>query len=155
MNPDTLTLIPATVDDVPYTFEAKRAAMGAYIAEEWGWDEESQLKIHWSRFKEKPFFIIVMDGKPVGTVSIQENTDHIRFGEFYIMPEYQRKGIGSTLLDRVLKEADEKQMPVRLEYLKWNPVGELYKRNGFEITHEDQFHYFMERKPNIDQSSMA
>ena len=34
---------------------------------------------------------------------------------------------------------------VRLEYLKWNPAGSLYLRNGFVRTHETDIHVFLER----------
>jgi hypothetical protein len=41
--------------------------------------------------------------------------------------------------------ADERPLPVRLEYLKWNPAGSLYLRNGFVRTHETDIHVFLER----------
>jgi hypothetical protein len=47
----------------------------------------------------------------------------------------------------VLKRADEAGLPVKLEYLKWNPVASLYQRYGFETTSETDVHYFAVRKP--------
>jgi hypothetical protein len=54
-----------------------------------------------------------------------------------------------TILDLPLSEADGLRLPVRLEYLKWNPVGNLYRRNGFVPTHESQIHIFMERPVSV------
>jgi hypothetical protein len=51
------------------------------------------------------------------------------------------------ILSDFLKECDRTKRPVRLEYLKWNPVGSLYKRHGFEIVAENDIHYFMVREP--------
>jgi hypothetical protein len=44
-------------------------------------------------------------------------------------------------------ECDKSHRAARLEHLKWNPVGSLYKRHGFEVISENDIHYFMERMP--------
>jgi hypothetical protein len=43
--------------------------------------------------------------------------------------------------------ADAAGLPVRLEYLKWNPVGALYRRNGFRPIGETGIHVLLERPP--------
>ncbi len=132
--------LPRDEQGLRYAFEAKRAAMGPYIVERWGWDEALQLRLHGERFAEKPFFKIVWRGRAVGTVSLMRLADHIRFGEFYLFPEHQRRGIGSTILEHCLALADAHAVPVRLEYLKWNPVGTLYRRRGFAVIGETEIH---------------
>jgi len=130
-----------------YTFEVKRAALGPYIVERWGWDEAFQMQMHQARFTEKPFFKIVRDRCEAGTLSVMRLPDHIRFGEFYLFPDYQGKGLGSRVLRHCLLLADEQGMPVRLEHLKWNPVGALYRRHGFAVVGESEIHWFMQRAP--------
>jgi len=52
--------------------------------------------------------------------------------------------VGTRILRHALTIADERRLPVRLEYLKWNPVGSLYHlRNGFVRTHETDIHVFL------------
>lgn len=116
-----------------------------------GWDEALQLRLHGERFAEKPFFRIVWRGRAVGTVSLMRLADHIRFGEFYLFPEHQRRGIGSTILEHCLALADAHAVPVRLEYLKWNPVGTLYRRHGFAIIGETEIHWLMQRPPRAQR----
>jgi GNAT superfamily N-acetyltransferase len=140
-------VLPRNEEARRYAFEAKRAAMGPYIVERWGWDEALQMQWHQTRFAEKPFFKIVRDGRDVGTVSVMRFGDHIRFGEFYLFPDYQGKGLGSRVLQHCLSLADEQGAPVRLEYLKWNPVGTLYRRHGFAVIGETEIHWLMERAP--------
>ncbi|WP_161941208.1 GNAT family N-acetyltransferase [Pseudovibrio axinellae] len=72
-------------------------------------------------------------------------SDHIRFGEFYLFPHFQRQGIGSQVLTHCLIVADELKLPVKLEYLYWNPVGSLYRRCGFRETGHSEIHCLMER----------
>jgi len=87
----------------------------------------------------------VWRGKDVGTVSLMQLADCARFGEFYLLPTYQRGGIGSAVLRHCLVRADAEGVPVRLEHLKWNPVGTLYRRHGFAVVGETEIHWLMER----------
>jgi len=105
--------------------------------------------MHQVRFAEKPFFAIWWADSAVGVLSWSVCLDHARFGEFYLFYRYQGRGLGSRILEHALAQADAANLPVRLEYLKWNPVGTLYKRYGFFVTHETDSHFFLERRPSI------
>ncbi len=127
-----------------YTFDVKRAAMRPYIEERWGWDEALQ----------KPFTRIVWRERAVGTVSLMRFDAYVRFGEFYLRPEFQRLGLGGRTLRHCLQLSDAASLPVRLEYLKWNPVGSLYRRHDFAVIGETETHWLMER-PTSDSSRFA
>ncbi|TEW49288.1 GNAT family N-acetyltransferase [Psychromonas algicola] len=142
-----IELKQANKTDIDFAFEAKKQAMGPHIESKWGWDENFQRLLHEQRFSEKPWFIILVNGEAIGTVSIHDVGKHTRFGEFYLLIKFQRKGIGTKVLQKFLSECDADSKKVTLEYLKWNPVGSLYKRNGFEVTSENEIHYFMTRVP--------
>ncbi len=141
-------LIDCTDRDFEFAFEVKKQALGPYIIERWDWDEDYQRKIHNQRWKEKPWSLIFHENIPIGTVSIQKlNKQYFRFGEFYILVKYQGQGFGTEVLKSFLAECDQKQKWVKLEYLKWNPVGALYMRNGFKVVSENENHFFLEREP--------
>ncbi len=146
--PVEISLRPATANDFAFAFEAKRLALGPHILARWPWDEVFQLDLHRKRWQERPWSIIEGEGTPIGTLSAAEYPHHFRFGEFYLLPKHQGQGIGSELLRRVLARADAASLPVKLEHLKWNPVGSLYRRHGFRVVSENETHYFMVREPN-------
>lgn len=125
----------------------KRLALGPHIIARWGWEEDFQREIHGKRWRERPWSIVEAGEIPIGTLSVEELPDHIRFGEFYLLPEYQRQGIGSRLLRNVLERADALSLPVKLEYLHWNPVASLYLRHGFKRVSESDIHFFVVREP--------
>jgi GNAT superfamily N-acetyltransferase len=133
--------------DFEFSLAAKKAALGPYISERWGWDDEFQRAVHRARFSEKPFFKIVRREQALGTVSLMQRPDHVRFGEFYLFPESQRQGLGTRILRHCIALSDAIGLPVRLEYLKWNPVGSLYRRHGFRVIGETDIHRLMERPP--------
>jgi GNAT superfamily N-acetyltransferase len=143
----TPVLRPATDRDFEFAFRAKKDAMGSHISVRWGWDEEYQRSVHKERWSEKPWFIVMLGEQPIGTVSIHEQPEFTRFGEFYLLSNFRDQGLGTAILTEFLENCDRSKRSVRLEYLKWNPVGSLYKRHGFEVVSENDIHYFMVRKP--------
>ena len=142
-----ITLSPAEEADFEFAFAAKRQALGPYVEARWGWEEAFQRGLHRQRWGQRPWSIIVFEGQRVGTVSVAHLTTHIQFGEFYLLPPFQNQGIGTEVLRNVLRQADAEKLTVRLEYLKDNPVGSLYKRHGFIVVSENDHHYFLVRPP--------
>ncbi|MDP2370911.1 GNAT family N-acetyltransferase [Rhodoferax sp.] len=151
----SIRLRPAQESDFDFAFDTKQKALGPYVAARWGWNHARQLAIHRTRWTERPWLIILDDTQPIGTVSIGDAEDHVRFGEFYLLPEHQRKGIGSIILRSTLQNADAHGLPVKLEYLKWNPVGSLYQRHGFIVTSESDTHYFLVRPPSLHSPGLT
>lgn len=143
-----IKLRPAEESDVDFAFEVKKQAMGPHIRARWGWDEKYQRDLHLQRFGEKPWFLVLLENNPIGTVSIDDQPDQIRFGEFYLIDGFRGKGIGTKILADFLIQCDKASKRAVLEYLKWNPVGSLYKRHGFKVVAENEIHYFMEREPS-------
>ncbi|MGI4746120.1 MAG: GNAT family N-acetyltransferase [Janthinobacterium lividum] len=132
-------------DDIDFAFAAKQAAMRPHIVKWWTWDETFQRDLHERRYREKPFFDIRRHEERLGTVSFQVLPEYVRFGEFYLFPAHQGRGTGSAILAHCLAMADRLSLPVRLEYLHWNPVGSLYLRHGFTEIGRSGIHCFMER----------
>ena len=133
-----------TAIDFARSFEIKKQAMGPHIAARWGWDEEFQLACHRKRFGEVPLFRILENDKLIGTIAIYREDSWVRIGEFYLAPEFQNSGRGTRILRHCLALAKREGRPVRLEYLKSNPVGSLYRREGFTEIGENEIHFFLE-----------
>jgi ribosomal protein S18 acetylase RimI-like enzyme len=140
-----LVIRPATSNDSSFSYAVKRAALGDYVAQVWGWDETVQQNYHAADWAAHRPDIVELDDIPIGTLEVVEHHDHLYIGEFYLLPQYQRRGIGTELLRRVLTQADAAAVPVRLQFLKVNPVRSLYERHGFEVAGESATHYFAER----------
>ena len=148
MDPTLITLAPGTDDDYEFSYRVKKAAEGKYIRRIWGWDEALQRDYHKKDWQEKRPNIINYEAKPIGTLSVIQDEEYIKIGQFFIFPEYQNRGIGSCLLERFLRKADKAGRISRLAFLKDNPVASLYRRNGFYLVKETATHCFMEREPH-------
>src|SRR4030042_5002082 len=142
-----LKTVPAADSHREFSYQAKKAAEGDYITQIWGWDEVLQRKLHEEAWQQKHPSIILYDGKAIGTIYVLETDGFIEIGQFFILPEYQNKGIGSYLLKNILAKADRLPRISKLACLKNTPAISLYRRHGFEIVREQEMFYFMERKP--------
>jgi len=139
--------LPQTPEARDFAFEVKQAAIGPHIIARWGWDEAFQRNFHEQRFRDKPFSRIMHKGQAVGTIALSAVADHMRLDEFYLLPSYQGQGLGTRILRHCLAIADACGMRLRLQYLKWNPVGSLYRRHGFMVIDETEIHFIVEWQP--------
>ena len=147
MDPNLVTLTPATDDDRDFSYQVKKAAEGDYIAAIWGWDEDFQRRFHARDWEERRPDIIRYDGQPIGTLYAREEEDGLHIRQFFILPEWQNKGIGSLLLRRILAKADREGLVAKGAFLVGNRVESLYRRFGFRLTSQRDSYCFMERQP--------
>jgi len=148
-----IKLIPAHESYREFSYQVKKEAEGEYITQMFGWDESKQRDFHAKAWQRQKPDIITYDGKPIGTIATIESEDCIEMGQFFILPDYQNKEIGTHLLKRILDRADKSGKNVTLRFLKNNPVKSLYIRNGFQVVHTDESLYYMERKPGGNNNS--
>ncbi|WP_349814993.1 GNAT family N-acetyltransferase [Curtobacterium sp. MCSS17_005] len=68
--------------------------------------------------------------------------DDVRWVEhFYLAPDIQGRGVGSTVLRAVLDEPHDG--PTRLNVLVGSPARRLYERHGFVLDTDDGVDVFM------------
>jgi GNAT superfamily N-acetyltransferase len=142
-----IKLVTADETYKEFSYRVKKAAEGEYITLMFDWDEGVQRDFHAKAWQQRKPDIITYDGELIGTVAAIESEACIEIGQFFILPEYQKKGIGTHLLKNILNRADQLGKNVILRFLKNNPVKSLYIRNGFRIVDTSEILYYMERKP--------
>ncbi|OLQ88468.1 GNAT family N-acetyltransferase [Vibrio panuliri] len=132
----------AIESDYEFLFELKKTTEKQAIANVFGWDESIQWQIHKQEWEQAKPLIIQIDGEDVGSVLIEQRDSEIYLGRFFILPHIQGRGLGSTIIQDVIKMSQKAQLPISLLYLQGNRVGQLYRRHGFVVTSEtDQFVY--------------
>ncbi len=150
-----ILLAPATEDDREFSYQVKKMAEGAYITVIWGWDEERERQFHAKDWENRRPDVIKYRGERIGTMYVRDEEGAIWIRQFFILPEFQNRGIGSELLRRALAEADRLGCASNVAFLKGNPVESLYRRFGFRSAgHRDKF-CFMERKPQKGSQQAA
>lgn len=132
---DDLTLREATAEDASFLVALARAAyQEVLMAQFHGWDEA----VHGKRYAEKiaslPFEIVELNGERVGTVSASIHSDHLRVDELVVLPAFQNRGIGESLIRRAIERARSLGLPVRLHTFRLNRALRFYERHGFVVT---------------------
>lgn len=106
----------------------------------------AQHQFYMQQFSQATFEIILADNKSVGRLYVDRRKDEIRLIDIALLPEYRNKGIGTSLLRKLLEEAGEIDKPLRIHVEKFNPALQLYQRLGFKKIDDVGVYYFMEWK---------
>lgn len=136
-------LRPASEEDFDFLYHLHRTTLKEYVDATWGWDPAFHRRRFTANFEPKKWQIVVVDGRDVGGLALDTRDDELVLNGIYILPEYQNRGLGTTLLRDLLAHA----RPVTLQVLKVNPAKRLYERLGFAIVGETETHYLMRAEP--------
>ena len=91
--------------------------------------------------------IIVLDGKEdIGWVEFRQTGDEVFLKQLYISPAHQRRGLGSRVMRRLLKEQCGTAKSMALFVLKNNPAFRFYQRHGFGVVRETPTKFVMRRE---------
>lgn len=135
-----------------------RAVMGEYVEKIWpnnpGMMGEYMYR---NRLNLSTTQIIQAQGKPIGRIAIQINDDCIKLDNLQLMPEYQKKGIGSEIMRQLIAFSKEEQKPIHLLVLENNPAIHLYERCGFTAVGEKDHRIIMQRPYDlmVEKSGMV
>jgi ribosomal protein S18 acetylase RimI-like enzyme len=143
-----IQLRPASHADYDFLYSLHRKTLIDYIDLTWGWEENWQQDYFKEHFRPAEIDIIQFEGENIGCINVQDEGDHIFLAYIAILPDYQRKGIGTLLVKRTLAEAKVRGIPVTLRVLRENPARDLYKRLGFEVVKTTDERIFMEAYPS-------
>lgn len=132
--------------DLDFIMELKRKCFRWYIEKIYGWDEDKQLEITKKQMYDNlsNMNIIQVEGQDVGVFTfIQEENGDCRIGLFAILPEYQKQGLGTKILEDAI--AKHPNARLHLKTYKENPARFLYEKIGFHKYGETNTHWLMER----------
>jgi GNAT superfamily N-acetyltransferase len=141
-----ISLRSARTQDFEYCRRLYFAGMKRIIEElqlDMGAQEES-FHQYWEATQVQ---IIVADNVQVGWVQSFVREDELFVGQLFVDEPFQRQGIGTEVMNRLIKEASDANRAISLAVLKINPAVRLYDRLGFHITHEDHRKFYMRRDP--------
>lgn len=115
--------------------------MGPYVEAVWGWDDGEQRAYFDARFEPGVWQIVEVEGSPAGVLVVDRSPERIDVPSIQISPEFQSRGLGSSLLDALMAEARATGRPVTLRVLHVNPRAQaLYERLGFRADGGDELH---------------
>jgi GNAT superfamily N-acetyltransferase len=163
IDPSLITLRPRQESDTEFLirlYETSREEELLHI--DWKSEEERKIffqqqynaqQLHFdSNYDSLDYDIIVYDGKDVGRLVLHRSPEKLHCVDIIIMPDYRKMGIGSTVMQWIEQELEEKNLPATLYFEKTKPyLEQIYSNYGF-VTNEDLgTHKYMKRpQPKSD-----
>lgn len=135
----------ATSDDTEFARSVHHAAFRETIIKQFGsWDEAIEDGYFEEDWSQPGFQIVSWNGVECGYLLYTITSSQITLEELVILPNFQGKGIGTTIINDLKQKATAQSVPLQLQVLKENSARELYLRQGFEPTGETTTHIKME-----------
>src|SRR5215470_12256981 len=103
---ERLRFRPVKMEDYEYLYNLHVATMKDYVEQTWGWDEEFQREGFRKDFDPSDLQIITLDNKDIRAISVRRNEEEIFLRAIEIDPEYQRRKIGTYIVQSILDEAE-------------------------------------------------
>jgi ribosomal protein S18 acetylase RimI-like enzyme len=89
--------------------------------------------------------IILWRSEHIGRLWVDRQPDHILILDIAIVPEARSNGIGTLLLDELIREASREHKVLRIHVEQFNPALRLYQRLGFNTKETNGVYFLMER----------
>lgn len=125
---------------VPWGEEQKRAFVRSQF--------EAQHAQYVERFPDAEYSVILYRGNPAGRFWIGRTPEQIRLLDIAILPEFQNRGIGAALLNRLVAESERRALPLRHMVFKLNTAAlRFYGRFDFSQIDDVGAYIHMERVP--------
>lgn len=130
-------------EDADFLFEVYVSSRVAEMSL-WGWtneqktqflrmQHEAQQRFYQQQYPYLQYHIIWDDGKKAGRVAIGQIEEELVLVDIILLPEFQNRGLGSTILQQLKREAMDNDKSIRLSVLTNSRAQQLYERLGFQV----------------------
>jgi len=124
---------------VPWDDAQKETFLRAQFDAQDAWYRES--------YAQASFDVVLVGGEPAGRLYVNRGPTEIRIVDIAFLPEQRGGGVGTSLLQDLLAEADTGGKRVTIHVERMNPALRLYERLGFSVAEDKGVYLFLERAP--------
>lgn len=154
----TVELRPVTESDEQFLLSVYASTRAEELSQvEWT-DEQKLLFLRWqfglqrgeytARFPDAAYHVIVVDDLPAGRIWVGSDDNQIRLLDIAILPEFQNRGVGTALLQRLIEQAKTTGKPLRhMVFVLNNDAHRFYERLGFTAIEDLGAYKHMEWRP--------
>ncbi len=143
-NGGKLELRPVTKDDDPFLVALYGSTRDAELSQaQWQegqrdifvrWQFDMQRREYDARFPDARYQLIMVDGKPAGRIWVGEDDEQIRLLDIALLPQFQKRGVGTILLRDLMKEAEVAGKFLRhMVFVLNDNAHRFYEQLGFVV----------------------
>ena len=98
------------------------------------WQFDMQRREYSARFPNADYHVILVDERPAGRIWVGSDEEQIRLLDIALLPEFQNRGVGTTLLRRLMDQAAREGKALRhMVFVLNNDAHRFYERLGFRM----------------------
>ena len=75
---------------------------------------QAQTVSYQNRFPQARFYIVELDGTPIGRIVVDRPGTMVHIVDQAIVPQLRGRGLGTTIMRALMREAEQARLPVRL-----------------------------------------
>ena len=154
----TVTLRPVTAADDEFLLAVYASTREQEMAAVPWTDEQKMEFLKWQfnlqrqdydkNYTQRQYDVVLVDEKPAGRIWISRD-DEIRLLDIALLREFQNRGVGTALLQRLIDEATRAKKPLRhMVFVLNTDAKRFYERLGFVVFEEVGAYLHMELQPN-------
>lgn len=132
--------------DKAWLFDLYYSTMKSFIEQTWGWNDEFQQHGFETNLRPEYFQVVTDEGIDVGAFLVVNKEDHLWLEMLLVEKNNQNDGIGTWVMECIIKESAERNLPIKLSVIKLNPAKFFYLGLGFSVYEEDDAFYRLERR---------
>lgn len=141
---DKLEFVLGGQDKLEDMYQLSKVAMKEQVEEIFGpWDEDQQREMFFRSTHPNTHTLLYFQNRLIGYYWFTQTTEHTHLHRITLHPEIQGKGLGTRLLQKLMKESKEMQLPMQLRVFPSNPAYRLYRRLGFKEFDRTDKHIYM------------
>ena len=135
-----INLVEFRSADKEYVWLRYVDSMQSYIQKIWGWDKAWQESNFLKSLDTYQTFVLEFDTKRIGYVQYLHNSDFSYLSMIVLDKEFQSKGYGAFILDKI--QSLKPELPLKLRCFKVNQKAyQFYLKNNFKlISSDNEFH---------------
>jgi GNAT superfamily N-acetyltransferase len=98
---------------------------------------------------EAEHLLILKDDGPIGRMTLVRCNGGVHLAEIALMPDHRNRGIGSILMEKLIKAEAEHGHVIRLHVYKQSAAVRFYQRLGFVTARDNCAYLLMEKLPTF------
>lgn len=138
----TISLRNAIKKDITFLSLLREQTMKTHL-EKGGIQYDQQQQIERIKASFAHAKIIMKENKDIGLLKMDKSAIPWKLIQIQLLPEYQNNGIGFSLLNSIIEEAEAASVSVELSVLRKNPALGLYLKVGFRIVLKEEHSFIM------------
>jgi ribosomal protein S18 acetylase RimI-like enzyme len=142
-----IDLRPARAEDYAFALALYVESIKPYTLRYMAWVDEVETARFAQLWMLADARIILLNGADIGWLQASETDNEISLKQFYVVPAFQRQGVGTEVMKLLLRAWTATGKPIVVGVLKNNPARRLYERLGFTIVDETEMKFMMRREP--------